>query len=182
MKTVDEMIQDILRREGGFVDDPTDRGGATKHGVSLRYMRGIGLDLDGDGDVDVDDVREVTPKIAAELFKEDFLYKPKLDQLPDCLHPQLFDISVHSGPPRAVMILQECLTRSYGADLRADGRVGPKTRRAAEGAVERYGFKAVNNSLVDTRITFFLGIFERDPGQRRFERGWLRRAEEFRLS
>jgi lysozyme family protein len=52
MQSVRDIAGDIVAREGGFVDDPDDPGGATKHGVTIHTMRRLGLDLDGDGDVD----------------------------------------------------------------------------------------------------------------------------------
>lgn len=183
MKTVDEMIDDILRREGGYVDDPKDRGGATNLGVSLRYMRGIGLDLDGDGDVDKDDVCLVTPELARELYRRDFLEIPRLDRLPLELQPQLFDISVNSGPHRAVELLQRTCNSiaSKGTELIVDGRMGPQTRKAAELVVRVLGWRLTNNRLVDERVAFFKRIVDRDPRQERFLKGWLRRAEEFRV-
>ena len=60
MKTIDEIIDDIIQREGGYNDIKEDKGGATNFGISLRYASGIGLDLDNDGDVDKDDIRIVS--------------------------------------------------------------------------------------------------------------------------
>ena len=39
----------IVAREGGYVNDPDDPGGATKHGVTIHTLRRLGIDLDGDG-------------------------------------------------------------------------------------------------------------------------------------
>ncbi len=50
----------ILKWEGGFVDDPVDRGGATNKGVTIATWRQVGYDKDGDGDIDVDDLRLLT--------------------------------------------------------------------------------------------------------------------------
>ena len=61
----------LLQIEGGFVDDPKDRGGATKYGISLRFLAAEGafdedgdgkadFDLDLDGDIDGQDIRDVT--------------------------------------------------------------------------------------------------------------------------
>ena len=32
----DHAVKEILRHEGGYVDDPVDRGGETKYGISKR--------------------------------------------------------------------------------------------------------------------------------------------------
>lgn len=57
MQTVNDIAAAILAREGGYVNDPDDPGGATNHGVTVHTMRRLGLDLNGDGKVDVADVR-----------------------------------------------------------------------------------------------------------------------------
>lgn len=43
------LAREIIDREGGYVNDPDDPGGATKYGVTIHTMRRLGLDLDGDG-------------------------------------------------------------------------------------------------------------------------------------
>ncbi|MEN8741142.1 MAG: glycosyl hydrolase 108 family protein, partial [Phaeobacter gallaeciensis] len=48
MQTVEEIAREIVAREGGFVNDPDDPGGATKYGVTIHTMRRLGLDLDHD--------------------------------------------------------------------------------------------------------------------------------------
>ena len=183
MKTVDDLVDDILDREGGFSDHPNDKGGATNHGISLRYALGIGLDLNGDGETDKDDIALVTPEEAAVLYKQDFFYGPRIHLLPECLHAQMFDISVNSGGFRAIQLLQKALN---GANLPAiieplvvDGRMGPKTRREAEAFVRDLGCKAVNNFLVYERIWFYQRIILNDPTQGVMREGWMKRAKEF---
>ena len=44
MRSVKSIAAEIVRREGGYVNDPDDPGGATKHGVTLGTLRGLGLD------------------------------------------------------------------------------------------------------------------------------------------
>lgn len=178
--TVDDIVNDILRREGGFVDDPTDKGGATNFGVSLRYMRGIGLDLDGDGDVDRDDVLLVTPEKAAQLFKDDFFYRPKINQLIEYLHAPMFDFSVHSGPSAAIRALQKACAH-LGYPCTPDGRLGPKTRASVEHLVLEHSRKRVINALVAERIQFLHEIVADNPPQKRFLGGWIARALEFQF-
>lgn len=177
--TVDALLRDILRREGGYVDHPNDRGGATNWGVSLRYAKGVGLDLDGDGDTDKDDIRLVTPEVALALYREDFYEGPRIDRLPEAIQPVMVDWAVNSGPPRAIMGLQEVLTMA-GFPCTADGVIGPQTRRQAEAADRAMGPYLVN-ALVDMREHFYRSIVARNPSQRVFLNGWLNRAREFRV-
>ena len=60
MQSVTEIAKEIVAREGGFVNDPDDPGGATQYGVTIHTMRRLGMDLTGDGRVDVADVRALT--------------------------------------------------------------------------------------------------------------------------
>lgn len=53
MTTVRQIAQEILDREGGYVNDPDDPGGATNFGVTIHTLRRLGLDLDRDGSVSI---------------------------------------------------------------------------------------------------------------------------------
>ena len=57
MAKVELLAPKILQWEGGFVNDPTDHGGATNMGVTIATWKQVGYDKDGDGDIDVDDIR-----------------------------------------------------------------------------------------------------------------------------
>ncbi len=60
MQSVDEIAREIVRREGGYVNDPDDPGGATKYGVTIHTMRRLGLDLTQDGRIDAHDVKALS--------------------------------------------------------------------------------------------------------------------------
>ena len=66
--SVRQMAEEIVAREGGYVNDPDDPGGATKYGVTIHTMRRLGLDLDGDGAVNAEDVRRLSRAQAVEIF------------------------------------------------------------------------------------------------------------------
>lgn len=68
MQDIKAIAEDIITREGGYVDDPDDPGGATKYGVTLATLRRLGLDLTGDGQVDRRDVASVSRSQAVDLF------------------------------------------------------------------------------------------------------------------
>ncbi|MEP1497283.1 glycosyl hydrolase 108 family protein, partial [Pseudophaeobacter sp.] len=94
MHSVQHIAKEIVAREGGYVNDPDDPGGATKFGVTIHTMRRLGLDLDRDGDVDTQDVRKLTREDAVEIFIQHYFVKPQIDLLPAELQASVFDMYV----------------------------------------------------------------------------------------
>lgn len=178
------ILDDLLRREGGYVNDPADKGGATNFGISLRYARGIGLDLDGDGDTDAADIRGVTPAVARTLYAHDFWFTPGLDTLPEALAEPVFDMAVNSGPARAIIALQDAINtviRQHKLALPllvSDGRIGRRTRAAAAAAAAA-DLPMLLTAFVTERVQYLTTLAARDPSQMRFLQGWLTRARSF---
>lgn len=183
MQTVTELAQEIVAREGGFVDDPDDPGGATNFGVTIHTLRRLGLDLTRDGGIDTADVRRLTRGQAVEIFLDHYFYRPGLGALPEVLQPSVFDMYVNAGS-NAVKILQRLLTQ-MGFPCTDDGVIGPQTIRAAQSA-----FDAAPAHLADAygiaRRNYFYALADARPASRKYARrrdggkgGWITRAEEF---
>ena len=183
MLSVRSIAEEIVAREGGYVNDPDDPGGATNFGVTIHTMRALGLDLDGDGDVDAADVRLLTRAQAVGIFVEHYFERPRIGLLPEALQPTVFDMYVNAGS-NAVRILQRLL-RDMGLDIAVDGVIGPQTARAAHAAL-----REAPDHLVDAygiaRRNYYYGIGDRRPASRKFARrrdggkgGWIVRAEDF---
>jgi lysozyme family protein len=183
MDTVEKIAAEIVAREGGFVNDPDDPGGATKFGVTIHTMRRLGLDLSGDGQVTVEDVKRLTRSDAQRIFVEHYFRRPRLDALPEAVQASVFDMYVNAGG-NAVKVLQRLLT-DMGFPCAADGAVGPQTIRAAQMAWE-----AAPSHLADAyaiaRRNYYYAIADARPASRKFARrrdggkgGWITRAEEF---
>ncbi|MGB5868627.1 MAG: holin-associated N-acetylmuramidase [Albidovulum sp.] len=183
MKTVAEIANEIVAREGGYVNDPDDPGGATKYGVTLATMRRLGLDLNRDGRTNTADVKALTRARAAEIFVEHYYRRPHLDDLPEAVQPSVFDMYVNSGG-NAVKILQRLLV-DMGHDLAVDGALGPQTIAAAHQAAapdpalfaDAYGI---------ARRNYYYALADARPQSRKYARrkngskgGWILRAEEF---
>ncbi len=183
MKSVRELASEIVAREGGFVEDPDDPGGATKYGVTIHTLRRLGLDVTGDGRVDGADVRRLTQAQAVEIYIDHFFRRPGIGALPEVLQPSVFDMYVNAGA-HAVKILQR-LCGQMGFACSEDGLIGPETIRAAQRA-----FEAAPGHLADAygiaRRNYYYALADARPASRKYARrrdggkgGWITRAEEF---
>lgn len=183
MQSVQQIAREIVGREGGFVNDPDDPGGATKYGVTIHTMRRLGLDLDGDGRVGVADVRALTRDQAEEIFVDHYYTRPGIDRLPAMLRASVFDMYVNAGG-NAVKILQRLL-RDMGQVISVDGAIGPKTVAAAEAAAQSAP-EHIADAYGIARRNYYFRLADRRPASRKYARtraggkgGWIRRAEEF---
>ena len=81
MLSVAEIAEEIVAREGGFVNDPDDPGGATNHGVTIHTLRRLGIDVNRDTRIDEADVRALTRAQAVEIYVEHYFTRPGLGGL-----------------------------------------------------------------------------------------------------
>ncbi len=183
MPTIFQIAEDIVAREGGYVNDPDDPGGATNHGVTIHTMRRLGLDLDGDGDIDVADVKALSRQQAIDIFIDHYFRAPRIDALPHGLQASVFDMYVNAGS-NAVTILQELL-RDMGQRVAVDGVIGPQTIEATQIAAS-----LAPHHLADAygiaRRNYYFRLADRRAASRKYARtrkggkgGWIKRAEEF---
>lgn len=163
--TAEDIIDDILRREGGYVDHALDKGGCTNHGITQATL----ADWRG-APVTAQDVRNLTAVEAREIYRQRYIVEPNLCRiLDDKVKGLAVDCAVNHGPSQAVKLLQ------LAAHIFPDGQFGPKT----EAAVNRMDARALYARLCAARIRFYGQILKRNPTQCVFAEGWLNRASEF---
>ena len=162
MPSLEEIITDVIKREGPETDDPTDSGGRTAFGISEKSNPSAWAD------------GKVTEEEARAIYEAKYVRYPKFDQVADpYLRAQLIDYGVNSGSQLAIMELQKILK------VTADGVIGPETFSALE--ANAYRSRTVNNQLVGARIRMFARIVKRDITQVKYLLGWINRALEFLL-
>lgn len=182
MKSVRAIAEEIVAREGGYVNDPDDPGGATKYGVTIHTMRRLGLDLNHDGRIDTADVMALTREQAIDIFIEHYFHRPKISALPEALQPAVFDMYVNAGS-NAVKILQGMLER-IGYDIAVDGGIGPQTIRVTHQAADE--LPEIVDLYGSARLNYYYDLGDRRPSSRKYARrrdggkgGWIARAEDF---
>lgn len=183
MPSVEEVAAQIVAREGGYVNDPDDPGGATNYGVTIGTMKSLGLDLNKDGRIDATDVKMLTRAQAQQIFVEHYFRRPRLSELPPAVQASVFDMYVNAGA-NAVKILQRLVAR-MGFAATADGVIGPRTITAAQDAAA-----AAPDHFADAygiaRRNYYYSLADQRPASRKYARskaggkgGWITRAEEF---
>ncbi len=183
MKSVQDIANQIIDREGGYVNDPDDPGGATNFGVTIHTMRALGLDLTGDGKVTPADVKRLSRDQARDIFVQHYYHRPRIAELPEAVQPSVFDMYVNAGG-NAVRILQRLLVK-MGHPVAVDGALGPQTLTAA-----RIAFDDAPDHLADAygieRRNYYYRLADKRPASRKYARrrdggkgGWIKRAEEF---
>lgn len=158
----------ILRWEGGFVDDPLDRGGATNKGITIGTFRNF-----YGKDATVEQLKHITDEQWLHIFKSGYWDKWKAD---DIENQSIADIVVDwawaSGTATSIKQVQKIL------GVAVDGIVGNDTLTAINTADQSSLFDKIHNR----RIEFVENIVKRDPSQARFLKGWKNRINSLTFS
>lgn len=167
--TVEDLIEDVIRREGGYVNHKADRGGPTNFGITLKTLS----ECRGEECTDKD-VALLTKQEATSIYFKKYYVQPNISKLPVEIQPVVFDMAVNMGPSRAAKILQSALNISQ------DGKIGNGTIGLCQKICNLHGggTKLVS-SITEKRIEFYNKIVERNPSQIVFLKGWINRAREF---
>lgn len=163
----------VLCHEGGFADVNGDRGGPTKYGISLQFLKNMpDGDINLDGQIDREDVDALTRDQAIDYYWREFWSKHNYGKFSDWkLAAKLFDFAVNMGPVRSHKLLQQAL-RSLGVKLAIDGKLGPSTLKAANAAPRDSLLAALRSEAAG----YYRLIAHINPDQEKFLEGWLKRA------
>jgi lysozyme family protein len=157
--TFDESCEQIIRLEGGskITDDPSDPGGLTKYGISLRANPELGES----------GIRKLTKAKAKAIYKEKYWTPSRAQDMPDVLRLPLFDSAVNQGVTGSAKLLQRALNE-LGYGLKVDGKIGPRTMAAVK--------KANDVELAAVFLRQRILAYRADRNYERFGAGWERRV------
>ncbi|SOB86629.1 Predicted Peptidoglycan domain-containing protein [Sphingomonas guangdongensis] len=172
---IDDLIDEVIGREGGYSDHPADRGGPTRWGVTERVARAHGYG---------GDMRAFPRTSATAIFRRLYWLRPAFDRVAaraPRIAAELFDTGVNMGPAVATGFLQRALNalnrggRDY-ADVASDGAVGPRTLAALDGFLRARGESGETvllKALEALQGERYLRLAESRPANEAFLYGWL---------
>ena len=173
---VDQLVDALIDREGGYVNHPADRGGATCFGITEAVARAHGY-----GGA----MRDLPRSEAESIYRRLYWLRPRFDQIArraPRLAAELFDTGANMGPAVAATFLQRALTalnrsgRDY-PDLVPDGRLGETSLAALDAFFAVRGKSGGETVLLRAMEALqgerYLRLAERRPANEAFLYGWL---------
>ncbi|QCW20366.1 peptidoglycan domain protein [Flavobacterium phage FPSV-S1] len=171
MAQIKNLAPKIARWEGGYVNDKTDRGGATNMGVTLGTWRQIGYDKDGDGDIDAIDIKLLNTKDFEAVLRQ-YWNRWQADKIVNQSIAEILVDWVWGSGKWGIIIPQRLL------GLEEDGVVGAVTLLKINSQDPETIFKLI----FEARVKFLKDIVKRDQKQAKFIKGWLNRLSDFKFS
>ena len=156
----------VMESEGGFSDDPRDKGnwmpdgrpGYTNLGVTMATWEWY-----VERQSSIDEMRSLTYADVEPLYKRLFWDRCWCDKMPSGLDYLLFDFSVNAGVGQAVMLLQKIVGTTV------DGGMGPITYAAT---VTHDPIDLIDKSS-DAKEKFYRGLDNFNV----YGKGWLARVD-----
>lgn len=177
MKNIDQLLDELIVREGGYSNDPADSGGETMYGITKVVARAHGYH---------DEMRNMPKSVAKNIYQDQYWTLPRFDlvaqRLPSVAE-ELFDTGVNMGPMVAAKFLQRALSVLVeGPPLVVDGAIGRVTLYALDAFIKQRGkdkAAAVLLRLLNAQQAVrYMEIAEKNPSQEKFMFGWtLNRVE-----
>jgi lysozyme family protein len=172
----DDIFKEIITREGGYVNHPDDKGGATCWGIAKKTARAHGYN---------GDMRNLTQEQALAIYKADYWQGPRYDEIAKLSYPiatELCDTGVNMGPSVQSKFFQRWLNafndqQQIYPDLTPDGQIGPRTISALKSFLSHRGSEGENvmlRALNCSQGQRYLELAEGREANESFIYGWIK--------
>lgn len=183
MMKFDDAFKIVLDFEGGYVNDPADRGGETNYGITYNTLN----DAKNKGWIPFNvTIQNIQLEHAKIIYKKGYWDVVQADSLPHPLDLIMFDSAVNHGPGAAVKLLQKSLNALLRyTELKIDGIVGPLTLRAVNdyiglgstpGTPPDSNIRYLCIDVLLNRVELYSSIVNSNKSQEKFLKGWLNRV------
>ncbi|MGM7368633.1 glycoside hydrolase family 108 protein, partial [Acinetobacter baumannii] len=136
---IEKYLDELIQREGGYVNNPADRGGATKYGITEAVARANGYK---------GNMKDLPLEVAKTIYKKQYWTAPRFDQvnaISSAVAEELLDTGVNCGTGFAKPLLQRALNllnnqgKAGFPDLEVDGVYGSETLGALKTYLSKRG-------------------------------------------
>ncbi|QHH99244.1 glycoside hydrolase family 108 protein [Acinetobacter dispersus] len=173
---IEKYIADLIDREGGYSNNPADRGGPTNFGITEAVARQHGYK---------GRMQDLPRSTAETIYLKTYWLNPRFDRINNlcpAVAEELLDTGVNCGVSFAKPLLQRALNllnnqgKGGFPDLDPDGVYGDATMSALKTYLSKRGQNGVTtlckvlNILQGNR---YIEICERNPSQEQFFYGWI---------
>lgn len=168
------IIDELINREGGYVNNPADKGGETNFGITVAVARENGY---------IGEMCDMPRSVAETIYERRYITRPGFDRIlaiDSRIGEELIDTGVNMGPHRSAEFLQRWLNGfNYSGryqELFVDGQCGKITADALRAFLNWRGSDGsvvLLRALNGLQATRYLDITERDKTQRQFLFGWV---------
>lgn len=171
MNNIDKIIENIIKAEGGYVNDPDDPGGETNFGITKETARKNGY---------FDEMSHMPKTFAEKVYKGQYINKPKFNLIMEeslLIAEEVIDTGVNCGQRTASKFLQEVLNvfnnnQQHYKDLKVDGSVGPATISALKAFLAKRGKEGeqvLHFTLNCRQVAYYMSI-----DNEKFMYGWIK--------
>lgn len=164
-----KLIPFILKWEGGFSNDPDDKGGATMKGITLNTYKAY-CKKNNLPEPTVEDLKNITNERWEHLFKTMFWDKWRGDEIQSQSVANILVDWLWASGTWGILIPQRLL------NVKVDGIVGPKTIEA----LNKQDAKTFFETIKKARIDFVNNIVANNPSQKKFLKGWMNRINDLK--
>lgn len=159
MTIFEKALKYILENEGTYSNNKNDNGGATNFGISEKFLKSIGISKN---------VKTLKLEEATKIYEKYFWISNSFHKIKnENIAIKLFDMSINFGGKTAIKMLQQNI------GVFQDGIIGQKTLSA----IESFSEAEILEGLIKTCEKRYQKIIERNPSQKIFEKGWMKRAK-----
>ena len=167
------IINEIIRIEGGYVNDPEDSGGETNFGITVKVARANGYH---------GLMRHLSRRFAFNIYEAKYWDAVRADDLLALSIPvaeEVVDTAVNMGPPRAGKFLQRALNAlndraKLYPDIQVDGSIGPATMSTLHMYLRKRDAGTLVKMLNCMQGSFYVVLAERREKDERFIYGWFK--------
>lgn len=177
--SIQRIINDIIKKEGGYVNHPDDRGGPTNFGITLKLYQKY------NPFATITDLQRLTEADAYSIYEKEFYIMTRIDAvfaLAPLVAEELLDTAVNMGPSVAIKFLQRVLNaynlkQTVYPDLRVDGNIGNATLAALDSCLRYRGASKAELSIVKAMNCLqgarYIELAERREHDESFVYGWI---------